>query len=107
MRPAWQPAPATKRWQKDRMKHYTAEQVVDELRRRVTTFGPTKTSAALGISATMIHAVIAGKRKLSPRVALAVGFKRNPESFTRISNATEARNDSLVNDCRAKGCVTH
>lgn len=68
------------------MRMASTEQVVEELRKRVT-YERTQNALAkeLGVSAAFLSDVLRNPSKLSPRLALAAGYEKLPDRYRKIS----------------------
>jgi transcriptional regulator with XRE-family HTH domain len=66
------------------MRFYTAGEVMKFLRERTQGRGAQKECAAeLGVSAQYLSDVLADKRRLTPELASAIGFIKQPDRYKR------------------------
>lgn len=56
------------------MKNYTADEVMEVLRKEAKKLGQKQAAASLGFSPQFICDVLKGKRKLTAKLSLALGF---------------------------------
>ena len=58
------------------IKQYTTEDVMDDLRRRVSSSTQVAVAASLGVSAQHVNDLLNGRREMSERIAGAMGYER-------------------------------